>query len=84
MRFIFCGLFAVYWTSHIALAKVDFTPFTNEGVARGLNYLVATYGSGPGFLEAATLLAISITQVWSMQLTWRCCLRLGAESEPGE
>ena len=50
MRFIFCGLFAVYWTSHIALAKVDFTPFTNEGVARGLSYLVATYGSGPGFL----------------------------------
>lgn len=31
-------------------ATDDFAPFTNEGSSRGLNYLVASYGSGPGVL----------------------------------
>ena len=36
--------------SRAATAEVDFTPFTNEATSRGLNYLVAAYGAGPGFL----------------------------------
>lgn len=37
-------------TASTASARVDFTPFTSEATARGLSYLVAPYGAGPGFL----------------------------------
>lgn len=33
-----------------ALGDDDFAPFTNEAASRGLNYLVAAYGAGPGVL----------------------------------
>ena len=85
MRCIFYGLLAVFCTANIALAKVDFTPFTSEGAARGLNYRVASYGSGPGFLGSGLCAAdldgdgntdivamgkaSGIIQVLSMQLT---------------
>ncbi len=36
--------------SSSAFATDNFAPFTNEAAARGLNYLVAGYGLGPGVL----------------------------------
>lgn len=50
MQCLSVGLLASLCTAHIAWAKVDFTPFTSEATTRGVNYLVASYGTGPGFL----------------------------------